>query len=44
MQEAYDEVVDLALEASKTILSREVSSNDNRKLLDEFINDLSEKK
>ena len=44
MQEAYDEVVDLALEASKTILSREVSSKDNEKLLDDFINDLQEKK
>lgn len=44
LQEVHDEVVNLALEASKTLLNREVNSQDNQKLLDEFINDLAEKK
>lgn len=43
IQEVQDDVIDLALEASKTLLSREVNSSDNKKLLDDFINNLSEK-
>ncbi len=44
VKEAYNEVVDLALDASQTILTREVSKEDNEKLLDDFINNLLEKK
>lgn len=43
LKEIQDEVVDLALNASSKLLSREVDSNDNKKLLDDFINDLSGK-
>lgn len=43
MQDVQNDVIDLVLDASEHLLSREVSSQDNQKLLDDFINDLAGK-
>ena len=43
LHESYNEVCDLALTASESILKREVKYEDNQKLLDDFINDLEKK-
>ena len=42
-KEIVNEVCDLALTASESILKREVKYEDNQKLLDDFINDLEKK-
>ena len=44
VQEVHDDVVNLALEASKTLLTREVNSSDNQKLLNDFVDELTEEK
>lgn len=44
IKEVHDEVVDLAYETTKTILRREVSSSDDKKMIDDFVNDLIEKR
>lgn len=44
VQEVHDDVVNLALEASKTLLTREVNSLDNQKLLNDFVDGLTEEK
>ena len=44
IKEVHDEVVDLAYETTKTILNREVSSKDDKKMIDDFVNDLIEKR
>ena len=44
VQEVHDDVVNLALEASKTLLTREVNSSDNQKLLNDFVDGLTEEK
>ena len=43
LHESYNEVCDLALTASESILKNEVKYEDNQKLLDDFINDLEKK-
>ncbi len=43
-QMIHDEIVDVALNASKELLSREVNSKDNKRLLDDFVNELNEEK
>lgn len=40
--EVHKEIVSVALDASKKVLSREVNSKDNEKLIDDFIKDLDE--
>lgn len=37
----HKEIVDVALKASEELLSREVNDEDNKRLLDDFVNDLS---
>ena len=44
IKEMHDDVVDIALEATKNILGREVSDKDDKALLDSFVNDLIEEK
>lgn len=39
---AHNQILETALSASKEILGREVDSEDNRKLVDQFIDDLAE--
>lgn len=39
----HKEIVDVALTASEELLSREVTSEDNKRLLDDFISDLENK-
>lgn len=39
-QETHDAIVDVALAASSQILGREVNSDDNARLVDDFVNDL----
>ena len=39
-QEIHDEILDVALEASKIILGREVNENDHQRLVEEFIKDV----
>ena len=41
--EVHKEIVSVALDASKKVLSREVNSKDNEKLIDDFIKDLDDK-
>ena len=41
--EVHKEIVSVALDASKKVLSREVNSKDNEKLIDDFIKDLNKK-
>ena len=43
-KELHNEIVDVALNASSQILSREVSTKDNSKLVDQFIDDLNNEK
>ncbi|MBQ7275879.1 MAG: F0F1 ATP synthase subunit B [Bacilli bacterium] len=43
MKEMHDEVVDIAMEATKNILGREVNNNDDKALLDDFVSDLIDK-
>jgi len=43
LKELHDDVVDIALEATKTILNREVSKEDDKKLVDDFVKDLMNK-
>ncbi len=43
IKEAKAQIVDLAIQASSTLLNKEVDSKDNRKLIDEFIDDISSK-
>lgn len=43
LKELHDEVVDLAFEATKSILDREVDKEDNKKLVDSFVDELMEK-
>lgn len=43
LKEAHDEIVDTALSASKEILGREINVEDNKKLVDAFINQMSQK-
>ena len=43
-KELYDEVVNLALDASKELLNREVDSEDNKKLVASFIDNLESEK
>lgn len=43
-KELHNEIVDVALNASSQILSREVSAEDNSKLIDQFIDDLNNEK
>ena len=38
----HEEIVDVALKASSELLSREVNSKDNKRLLNDFVNDLKE--
>ena len=42
-QAIHDEIVDVALTASEELLNREVSKEDNKRLLDELVNDLDKK-
>jgi F-type H+-transporting ATPase subunit b len=42
--EAQGQIVDIALEASKSLLGREVSTEDNKKYVAEFVKDVSEGK
>lgn len=44
MKEMHDDVVDIAIEATKNILNREVSSGDDKALLDNFVSDLIDEK
>lgn len=41
--EIHSQIVDVAFDASKKVLSREVNQKDNEKLIDEFISDLEHK-
>lgn len=43
LKELHDDVVDLAFEATKSILGREVNDKDNKNLVDSFVDDLMEK-
>jgi len=42
--ELHEEIVNVALDASKKVLSREVNQKDNEKLIDDFIDDLKSEK
>ena len=44
IKEIHDDVVSLAFEATKSILDREVNQNDNKKMVDDFVKDLIEKR
>ena len=44
LKEVHDEVVNLAIETSKSILNREISQKDNQKMIDELVDSLKEKK
>lgn len=44
IKEMHDDVVDIALEATKNILGREVSDKDDKALLDSFVSSLIEEK
>lgn len=44
IRRVHDEVVSLAYETSKSILQREVSDEDDKKMVDDFVHDLMEKK
>ena len=41
--EIHSQIVDVAFDASKKVLSREVKNKDNEKLIDQFIDDLEHK-
>ena len=40
----HDEIVDVALSASEELLNREVNKDDNKRLLNDFVNDLEKEK
>lgn len=40
--EAHNQILDTAIDASKKILSREINEEDNKKLVDDFINQISQ--
>lgn len=42
--EIHSQIVDVAFDASKKVLSREVKDQDNEKLINQFIDDLNDKK
>ena len=42
ISEAHNQIVSTAIDASKQILGREVNEDDNKKMVDDFINQLSE--
>ena len=42
--EIHSQIVDVAFDASKKVLSREVKDKDNEKLINQFIDDLNDKK
>ncbi|MDD4532260.1 MAG: F0F1 ATP synthase subunit B [Bacilli bacterium] len=42
MEEVHDKIVDIALSASSNLLSREVSSSDNKKLVSQFVDDMQQ--
>ncbi len=42
-EEIRKEIIDVALDASKELLKREVNSDDNKKLIDEFVKDIEDK-
>lgn len=42
LAEAHNKIVDTAIDASKKILGREVNESDNKKMVDEFIDQLGE--
>ena len=44
IKEMHDDVIDIALEATKNILGREVSEKDDKALLDSFVSNLIEEK
>ncbi len=44
LKEMHDDVVDIAMEATKNILNREVTETDDKHLLDDFVDDLIEEK
>ena len=44
LKDMHDEVVDIAIEATKNILNREVDVNDDKAMLDNFVSDLIDKK
>ena len=41
--EIHQEIVNVALDASKEILGREITEKDNQKILNQFTNDLEKK-
>ncbi len=43
MKEVHDDMVSIALSASESLLNREVSSSDNKKMLDDFVDNLETK-
>ena len=43
-QMIHDEIVDVALSASEELLNREVNKDDNKRLLNDFVNDLEKEK
>jgi len=43
-KEIKNEIVDTAILASKEILSREINEEDNKKIIDDFVDELNEKK
>ena len=44
IKQVHDDVVSLAYQATKSILEREVNEDDDKKLVDEFVSDLIEKR
>ena len=44
IKQVHDDVVSLAYQATKSILEREVNEEDDKKLVDEFVSDLIEKR
>ncbi len=44
LKEMHDDVIDIAMEATKNILNRNISEQDDQKLLDDFVDDLIDEK
>ena len=44
VEDSRKEIIDISLQMSSAVLSREVSDDDNRKLVDEFLNELEGRK
>jgi len=44
MKDVHDEVIDIALKASSSLLAREVDIKDNKKLVSQFVDDMQDKK